>query len=71
MKFGGFFGWLVWMGLHLLMLVGFRNKIVVLINWIWNYINYDRNIRLIIRPYEQKQDNTTLVKAKELSITQS
>lgn len=54
MKFAGFFGWLVWMGLHLLMLVGFRNKIVVLINWIWNYINYDRNIRLIIRPYERK-----------------
>jgi NADH dehydrogenase len=55
MKFGGFFGWLVWMGLHLLMLVGFRNKIIVLINWIWNYLNYDRNIRLIIRPYEPKQ----------------
>lgn len=52
MKFGGFVGWLVWMSLHLLMLVGFRNKIIVLINWIWNYINYDRNIRLIIRPYE-------------------
>lgn len=54
LRFGGFFGWVTWMGLHLLMLVGFRNKVVVFINWIWNYINYDRNIRLIIRPYNRK-----------------
>ncbi len=55
LRFGGFFGWVTWMGLHLLMLVGFRNKVVVFINWIWNYINYDRNIRLIIRPYNRKE----------------
>ena len=50
-KFGGILGWLVWMALHLMLLVGFRNKVVVFINWLWNYINYDRNMRLIIRPY--------------------
>lgn len=52
-RFGGFAGWFVWMALHLMLLVGFRNKIVVFINWLWNYINYDRNIRLIIRPYQK------------------
>jgi NADH dehydrogenase len=53
-KFGGALGWLAWMGLHLMLLVGYRNKIVVFINWVWNYINYDRNIRLIIRPYKKR-----------------
>ena len=52
-KFGGSFGWLTWMALHLMLLVGFRNKIVVFVNWLWNYINYDRNIRLIIRPFKR------------------
>ena len=33
------FGWLAWMGLHLMLLVGFRNRVVVFINWVWNYIN--------------------------------
>ena len=53
-RFGGFLGWFAWMALHLMLLVGYRNKIVVFINWVWNYINYDRNIRLIIRPFSRK-----------------
>lgn len=53
LRFGGFAGWLTWMALHLMLLVGFRNKVVVFINWLWNYINYDRNIRLIIRPFKR------------------
>ncbi|MFN8298713.1 MAG: NAD(P)/FAD-dependent oxidoreductase [Chitinophagales bacterium] len=59
MRFGGFMGWLAWMGLHLMLLVGFRNKIVVFINWLWNYINYDRNIRLIIRPFNRQGKEKT------------
>jgi len=54
LKFQGFFAWYVWMFVHLLSLVGFRNKSVVLINWIWNYLKYDKGIRLIIRPFERK-----------------
>jgi len=57
-RFGGFLGWFAWMALHLMLLVGYRNKIVVFINWVWNYINYDRNIRLIIRPFSRKSDAT-------------
>ncbi len=53
-RFGGFLGWLTWMALHLMLLVGFRNRMVVFINWLWNYLSYDRNIRLIIRPFERK-----------------
>ena len=57
LHFGGWLGWLVWMSLHLMLLVGFRNRIVVFINWLWNYLSYDRNIRLIIRPYTPKEEN--------------
>lgn len=54
LHFGGFSGWLVWMLVHLLSLVGFRNKVITLLNWVWNYINYDRGVRLIIRPFVPK-----------------
>ncbi|HNB50578.1 MAG TPA: NAD(P)/FAD-dependent oxidoreductase [Anaerolineales bacterium] len=46
-KFTGFVAWFLWLGVHLLWLVGFRNKLVVLINWAWDYFFYDRGIRLI------------------------
>ena len=51
-NFGGFFGWATWLLVHLMSIVGFRNRVVTLFNWIWNYVSYDRNIRLIIRPYK-------------------
>jgi len=51
----GFPGWAVWMAVHLLSLVGFRNRVVVFFNWLVNYFSYDRKIRLIIRPWERKE----------------
>ena len=53
-KFQGFFAWLTWMFIHLLFLVGFRNKLVTLINWIINYFSQDRGTRLIIRRFNRK-----------------
>ena len=50
-RFGGLMAWLVWMFVHLLSIIGFRNKLVVFSNWIWNYFTYDRGTRLIIRPF--------------------
>ncbi len=52
-KFSGAFAWIIWLTVHLMALVGFRNRIIVLINWIWNYFSYDRAIRLIIRPFKR------------------
>ncbi|OEK02762.1 NADH dehydrogenase [Roseivirga sp. 4D4] len=49
--FGGFVAWLVWMFVHLMSIVGFRNRLVVLSNWVWNYMTYDRGTRLIIRTF--------------------
>ena len=45
----GFVGWLAWLGLHLLYLIGFRNRANVLVNWAWNYITFDRGSRIIER----------------------
>jgi NADH dehydrogenase len=50
-KFQGFFAWMVWMSVHLILLVGFRNRLIVLINWMWNYFRYNNGLRLIVRPY--------------------
>jgi len=51
-KLKGFIAWLVWMAVHLMTIVGFRNRVIVFINWLWSYISYDRAIRLIIRPFK-------------------
>jgi NADH dehydrogenase len=45
----GLLGWCAWLGLHLYYLIGFRNRIVVLVGWAWDYFRYDRPIRLIAR----------------------
>lgn len=52
--FHGVFAWFVWMFVHLISLIGFKNKAVVFLNWAYNYIRFDREGRLIIRPYKKK-----------------
>lgn len=54
LKFQGLIAWFVWMFVHLMSIVGFRNRLIVLINWMWSYISYDRAILLIIRPFKRK-----------------
>ncbi len=54
-KFSGTLAWLSWMFIHLVYLIGFRQKIVTLGNWIWNYFTYDRGTRLIIRPFDYRK----------------
>jgi len=44
----GYPAWLAWLGLHLVSLIGFRNQLNVLINWLWNYLTYDRSVRVIL-----------------------
>lgn len=46
-KVSGFVAWLAWLFIHLVQLIGHRNRIIVLVNWVWSYIFYDRAIRLI------------------------
>ena len=49
LQVNGFIAWLLWLGLHLVWLIGFRNRMLVLVNWAWNYLTYDRAVRLIRR----------------------
>ena len=56
--FSGFFAWFVWMFVHLFSLIGFKNKAVVFLNWVYNYIRFDREGRLIIRPFKKKSFTT-------------
>lgn len=53
-KFQGVFAWFVWMFVHLMSLVGFRNKVVTFVNWIWSYFSFDRGTRLIIRRFNRE-----------------
>lgn len=50
MSFGGFFAWLIWMIIHLISILGMRNKLSVLVNWFWNYLFYSTSLRLLLRP---------------------
>ena len=56
--FSGVFAWFVWMFVHLFSLIGFKNKAVVFLNWVYNYIRFDREGRLIIRPYKKRSFTT-------------
>jgi NADH dehydrogenase len=49
-KFHGFVAWWVWLVVHLIQLIGFRNRLLVLVNWAWDYLFYDRAVRLITPP---------------------
>jgi NADH dehydrogenase len=51
--FRGFFGWLTWLFVHLMTLVGFRNKVVALVDWAFSYFSSDQALRLIIRPFSR------------------
>jgi NADH dehydrogenase len=45
--FGGLVAWLLWAFVHILYLIGFRNRVLVMIQWAWAYVTYQRGIRLI------------------------
>jgi len=47
LQFGGFLGWLAWLFIHIFFLIGFRNRIVVMFEWAWAYVTYQRGARLI------------------------
>ena len=52
--FKGFLGWLSWLFIHLILLVGFRNKVVALVDWAFSYFSSGQALRLIIRPFNRR-----------------
>jgi NADH dehydrogenase len=51
LHFGGFFAWMIWMGLHLMLILGVKNRFFVFCNWLYNYFTYDQNLRLIFKEF--------------------
>ena len=48
-SFSGFIAWVIWVFLHIYRLIGFRNRIIVMFNWAWDYVFYDNQVRLITK----------------------
>jgi NADH:ubiquinone reductase (H+-translocating) len=53
-KFKGYFAWFVWMSLHLMLILSVRNKLIIFINWTWNYFTKDTSLRLILKDDNNK-----------------
>jgi NADH dehydrogenase len=49
LSFSGFIAWVIWVVLHIYRIIGFRNRLLVLINWAWDYLFYEKQVRLITR----------------------
>ena len=52
-RFQGAFAWFVWLFVHLFSILGSKNKLIVFLNWVWNYITYDQSLRLVIKPWRR------------------
>jgi NADH dehydrogenase len=61
--FQGFFAWLTWMFVHLMSIVGVKNRLLIFINWVWNYVTYDQSLRLIIKPKKAFEEPTSSTKS--------
>lgn len=55
-QISGFVAWMVWLFFHLISLVGFRNRVSVFISWVWNYLTYDRSVRIILERDKSKNN---------------
>jgi NADH dehydrogenase len=53
-KFKGYFAWIVWMFLHLMLILSVKNKLIIFINWAWTYLTKDSSLRLILTSFENK-----------------
>ena len=53
-KFQGYFAWLVWMFIHILSIIGFKNKLMTLIEWSGSYFNYDKPLGIIVPGFKKK-----------------
>ncbi|MCC7297123.1 MAG: NAD(P)/FAD-dependent oxidoreductase [Bacteroidia bacterium] len=54
-KPSGFIAWVIWMAVHLMSIVGVKNRLLIFINWLWSYITYDQSLRLLIKPFKKKE----------------
>jgi len=66
LKFQGFFAWLTWLFVHLMAILGVRNKLFIFLNWAWAYLSFDVSLRLLIRPkYVKEQERKEMIEDKD------
>lgn len=64
-KFQGFTAWITWLFVHLMAIVGVKNRILIFMDWAWNYLSFDPALRLLIRPrYVKPKEQEELVEEK-------
>jgi NADH dehydrogenase len=68
LKMKGFIAWVVWMMVHLMSIIGVKNRLFILINWVWQYVTYDQSLRLIIHPSEKKSKKLIYEKAPDAAL---
>lgn len=54
--FGGTVAWLIWMFVHLMSIVGVKNRMLIFINWLWKYFTFDQSLRIILRPSRKARE---------------
>jgi NADH dehydrogenase len=59
-RFTGFMAWLLWLGIHLFNLMGFRNRLLVLLAWAWDYLFTERVVRLILPGRAEQLEKSSL-----------
>jgi len=62
LKFRGFIAWMLWLGLHIFFLIGFRNRLAVMLDWFWAYLTRERSARLITGDAEELRHAMTFLK---------
>jgi NADH:ubiquinone reductase (H+-translocating) len=63
----GFMAWMVWMGLHLFLILGVKNRVFVFMNWVYNYFTYDQNLRLIFKEFYKPKHPQDAPKAADIA----
>ena len=65
LHFRGFFAWMIWMGLHLMLILGVKNRFFVFCNWLYSYFTYDQNLRLIFKEFYRQPKTFDLTGIKK------
>jgi len=68
----GLLAWLIWMGLHLMLILGVKNKLSIFFNWVYNYLTKDQNLRLIFRDFARKppEEKPKMVTQRSAALTE-
>lgn len=71
LHFNGLLAWLIWMGLHLFLILGVKNRLFVFLNWMYNYVTYDQSLRLMFKEFQKTQKTQSTHKTLKVQNTQS